>query len=106
MAQLKEGSTVGGKVIETVEGCQAKVDAVQASLNAHKADTANPHQVTKAQVGLANVDNMSALQIRTDSTKRLVVEVSSSAPTSPVNGQIWYDSLNNKFKGYANGAWV
>lgn len=33
-------------------------------------------------------------------------EVSSSAPASPVNGDIWYDSNEHKFKGRANGAWV
>ncbi len=33
--------------------------AVQSNLNDHEADTANPHQVTKAQVGLDEVDNTS-----------------------------------------------
>jgi hypothetical protein len=36
--------------IETVDGAQAKV-------NAHANDKGNPHGVTKAQVGLSNVDN-------------------------------------------------
>lgn len=35
--------------------------AVTAALNAHIADTANPHSVTKSQVGLSNVDNTSDL---------------------------------------------
>jgi predicted nucleic acid-binding Zn-ribbon protein len=38
---------------------QAQVSAVLSSLNAHTADTANPHSVTKAQVGLGNADNTS-----------------------------------------------
>jgi hypothetical protein len=29
-----------------------------------------------------------------------------SAPGSPTNGMIYYDSTAHKFKGYANGAWV
>jgi hypothetical protein len=29
-----------------------------------------------------------------------------SPPSSPVNGQFWYDSTNNKAKVYENGAWV
>ncbi|AST98646.1 hypothetical protein BC8716_15585 [Shouchella clausii] len=36
--------------IETASGAQAKVDA-------HASDKSNPHGVTKAQVGLSNVDN-------------------------------------------------
>lgn len=53
---------------------------------------------------LAGLDDLAGA--RTDDTKPLVVEVSSSAPSSPVNGQVWYDSVNNKFKGFANGVWV
>lgn len=34
-------------------------DGVQANLDAHEADLANPHAVTKAQVGLGNADNTS-----------------------------------------------
>ena len=38
---------------------EAQVQGVQDNLDAHEADTANPHSVTKAQVGLGNVDNTS-----------------------------------------------
>ena len=34
-----------------------RITQVEANINAHKADLANPHQTTKAQVGLGNVDN-------------------------------------------------
>lgn len=72
MAQLKAGTTIGGKLAETVEGAQAKADEAEArakaytdqevaevnqALAAHKANTANPHNVTKSQVGLGNVEN-------------------------------------------------
>lgn len=30
----------------------------------------------------------------------------SAAPSSPVNGDIYYDTSTNKFRGYAGGAWV
>ncbi|MED4407654.1 phage baseplate upper protein [Bacillus licheniformis] len=48
--------------IETKEGAQEKADAAEADAKAytdeHAAKTDNPHKVTKAQVGLANVDNV------------------------------------------------
>ena len=34
-----------------------QISTLQAQLNAHKADTTNPHATTKLQVGLGNVDN-------------------------------------------------
>ncbi len=36
------------------------IGVVQTDIDAHEADTANPHAVTKAQVGLANVPNVDA----------------------------------------------
>ncbi|MGM1028102.1 MAG: BppU family phage baseplate upper protein, partial [Bacillota bacterium] len=48
--------------IETKEGAQEKADAAEAHAkaytDAHAAKTNNPHKVTKAQVGLSNVDNV------------------------------------------------
>ncbi|WP_432612726.1 BppU family phage baseplate upper protein [Bacillus subtilis] len=48
--------------IETKEGAQEKADTAEANAKAytseHAAKTDNPHKVTKAQVGLANVDNV------------------------------------------------
>ena len=37
---------------------EAQVQDVQDNLDAHEADTANPHSVTKAQVGLGSVSNL------------------------------------------------
>jgi len=36
----------------------------------------------------------------------LVMESGASAPTTPTNGQLWYDTGNNKGKLYENGSWV
>ncbi|WP_345805902.1 BppU family phage baseplate upper protein [Bacillus subtilis] len=44
--------------VETKAGAQEKVDAVQSNLDTHTSDKANPHDVTKSQVGLGNVDNV------------------------------------------------
>ncbi|WP_332606878.1 phage baseplate upper protein [Bacillus spizizenii] len=43
--------------VETKAGAQAKADAVQANLDTHAGNKANPHAVTKTQVGLGNVTN-------------------------------------------------
>lgn len=109
MAYIKttwvEGSAPGISA-ENLNHLETQYDEAKADLDAHKSDYANPHQVTKAQVGLGNVENLSAEEVRTASAYKLRAEVKSSAPSSPANGDIWYDSTNHKFKGYANGAWV
>lgn len=51
------GDLGGTAAAPTVPGLAAKAD--DADLTAHVGDTANPHGVTKSQVGLANVDNTS-----------------------------------------------
>jgi len=43
----------------SADAAQADADAAQADIDAHEARTDNPHSVTKAQVGLGNVDNTS-----------------------------------------------
>ena len=42
---------------EDVEPPQALIDQILASVGAHTENTANPHNVTKEQIGLGNVDN-------------------------------------------------
>ncbi|MFS3940939.1 BppU family phage baseplate upper protein [Bacillus subtilis] len=44
--------------VETKEGAQQKADAVQANLDTHTSNKSNPHNTTKAQVGLGSVDNV------------------------------------------------
>lgn len=39
-------------------------------------------------------------------TTNFVVESSASAPSSPVNGQLWHDTTNNLLMVRLNGAWV
>lgn len=64
-AQVNTVTSVAGKtgavVLSKEDVGLGQVDNVQqaskAELEAHKADTGNPHGVTKAQVGLGNVDN-------------------------------------------------
>lgn len=61
-ADLRDRAThTGSQAISTVMGLQTALDAKSdtSALAAHTSDTANPHGVTKTQVGLGNVDNTS-----------------------------------------------
>ena len=67
------------------------VSIVQTDLNAHKANTSNPHSVTKSQVGLGNVDNTSdankpvssATQSALDLKANLASPALTGTPTAP-----------------------
>ena len=58
---LKEGAnaTVKSEDLPISTATQTAIDAADADIAAHVADIANPHQVTKSQVGLGNADNTS-----------------------------------------------
>lgn len=58
----------------------AKTNAIEASVSAHIGNTANPHEVTKAQIGLANVENKSSTQIRSEITKENVTNALGYTP--------------------------
>lgn len=87
---------------------------VQSNLDSHTGDTSNPHSVTKAQVGLANVDNVSAANLRDRATHTGSQEISTitglqtalnnkvnanSSITAATNTKITYDS-----KGLVTGS--
>lgn len=58
----------------------AKTNAIETSVSAHIGNTANPHKVTKAQIGLANVENKSSAQIRSEITKENVTNALGYTP--------------------------
>lgn len=58
----------------------AKTNAIEASVSSHIGNTANPHKVTKAQIGLANVENKSSTQIRSELTKENVTNALGYTP--------------------------
>jgi len=89
-----------------------RVTTAEGSLSSHTAATNNPHSVTKAQVGLGNVDNTSdankpvssATQSALDG-KQIKDVVSATAP-SHTEGLRWVDSNDmTEYLSY-NGAWV
>ena len=58
----------------------AKTNAIEESVSAHIGNTANPHEVTKSQIGLANVENKSSTQIRSELTKENVTNALGYTP--------------------------
>ena len=61
------------------------------SISSHTGNTSKPHGVTKAQVGLGNVENKSSATIRGEITK------------SNVTTALGYTPLNQSLKGSTNG---
>lgn len=58
----------------------AKTNAIETSISNHVGNTANPHKVTKEQIGLANVENKSSTQIRSELTKENVTNALGYTP--------------------------
>lgn len=54
-----EGLSDQATTVATIEDAKKAGTDAQASITQHTSDTSNPHGVTKAQVGLGNVDNTS-----------------------------------------------
>ncbi|MCM3012551.1 phage baseplate upper protein [Bacillus subtilis] len=88
--------------VETKTGAQEKADAVQSNLDTHTSDKANPHDVTKSQVGLGNVDNVQQASKQdfdlhvSDATKH----ISSSERTKWNNGQNFRITAENGTQKY------
>lgn len=99
MAVLNEGSTVGGKQIETIEGAQEKVDLVAKIIEEHTNITnENAHSVSNIQ-GLEGVLekikselNQTINNIRSDSSKPFSVEVRNDDPDNAELGRMWIRS--------------
>lgn len=65
-----------------------------ANIQSHISSTSNPHSVTKSQVGLSNVDNIAAVDLRDRSThtgnETTLTWSEGSSPTTPVSGLTTY----------------
>lgn len=85
VAPLDTQSKIGGGYLlfgdtsgTVFEGSAGK--ALNDSLTAHTTDTGNPHQVTKAQIGLGNVENKSSFAIREELTAQNVLNALGYTP--------------------------
>lgn len=61
--RVHDGATAGGFRIALKSVIDTAIALVQTNLTTHTGDTANPHVVTKTQVGLANVTNDAQVKI-------------------------------------------
>lgn len=74
-----------------------KTNAIEGKIDDHTNNLSNPHKVTKAQLGLANVENKSSSQIRSEITKENVTNALGYTPIDEskigaVNGVASLDS--------------
>ncbi len=68
-SKIDAGYLTFGEVANTIyEGSQGKL--LEGALDTHKSDTSNPHNVTKEQIELGNVENKSSETIRSEITAK------------------------------------
>lgn len=85
--QIIEGG--GGMQCADLAACQTIID-IEADLNtvasdlaAHESNTSNPHNVTKAQVGLSNVDNTSDINKPVSTAQQTALNLKVQSVTGP-----------------------
>lgn len=85
------GHVTAGTNPTTLAGYGITDAAKNSDLLSHTSNTSNPHSVTKAQVGLSNVENKSSATIRSEIT------------SSNVTTALGYTPLNSSLKGANSG---
>ena len=85
------GATVSDNYIEL----DGKISDNATAINNHIADKTNPHEVTKAQVGLGNVDNTSDLNKPISTATQTALNGISGNLTDETNARIAADNLIN-----------
>lgn len=85
--------TAADTVLSALGKLQAQITANLATLTGHTSNTSNPHSVTKAQVGLGNVDNTSDVNkpVSTAQQAALDLKLSNSVPAGYIDGlkMVW-----------------
>ena len=91
LATIRSGATLGATAVQPISGKGLSTndfsDAEKTKLDSHVADTNNPHQVTKAQVGLGNVDNVATKDVLAelvDSGAKNLLKITAASQT--ING--------------------
>jgi hypothetical protein len=93
------------------DGLVAKISTNETAINNHIADKTNPHEVTKAQVGLSNVDNTSDLNKPISTATQTALngkqDTISDLATIRSGAALGATALQpSALNGYATQAWV
>jgi hypothetical protein len=97
-----KADTVHTHEISDTNGLQAALDAkaddadllpIDDKIDTHIADTANPHSVTKAQVGLGNVDNTSDLDKPISTATQAALDAKENSLGNPSADNLFLSSL-------------
>lgn len=92
-AFFAEDSYARGRLIilqQQIDGLKDRTTALENDLNAHITNYNNPHKVTKAQIGLGNVDNVSLASMTSQFDSRYVRKAGNDTKTEnlTVTGEI------------------
>lgn len=87
---VHDGSTIGGTVL-----------AKDSALNSHTARTDNPHAVTKAQVGLANVDNTSDANKPVSTAQQTALNLKANIESPTFTGTVTAPTFSGALSGNA-----
>ena len=75
---------------------------ITTTLDAHVTDTNNPHSVTKAQIGLGNVENKTSATIRNEITKANVTTALGYTPVTPTEFTTHTDEFDDHVANKSN----
>lgn len=109
------------QALATADSANTTANSASAAVNGHISNTSNPHNTTKAQVGLGNVDNTADLDkpISTAQQAALDLKVSKDSNTGAASlpagttaqrptgaaGKMRFNSTLNQFEGHNGTAW-
>lgn len=110
LATIRSGATLGATAVQPITGKGLSTNdftnAEKTKLDSHVADTNNPHQVTKEQVGLGNVDNVATKDVLAelvDSGAKNLFNVDKIDTTGTFNAD--YDIVNGKISVSTTGSY-
>lgn len=86
-------SSLSAAISSEAQTARAAENAIKKDLDAHKA-ASNPHNITKATIGLSDVENKSSDTIRSELTSDNVINALGYTPFSEADGQSLSDDMN------------